>query len=225
MSPGAACKCVVSVHACARLIASSPITRCQLSRHPPSPARQTFARGDAPLGCRGSFAKLEGKGRGGAALPPQMPGSAPKLVLQVQRPHLPDSSPASPSLGRREPPPKGLGAPDIQPPTWKVSTENHPRRCGGGGARLSGQGAAAAQAEPRLAGWPPRELSSRGTEPGCPCDCGVLWKRKLLEVSAKASRQREPEAGVRGETWDEHGGAKAAATRTEAALSQLPWLP
>ena len=96
---------------------------------------------------------------------------------------------------------------------------------GEGGARLSGQGAASAQEEPRLAGRPPRELSGRGTEPGCPCDCGVLWKRKLLEVSAKASRQREPEAGVRGETWDEHGGAKAAATGTEAALSQLPWLP
>lgn len=45
------------------------------------------------------------------------------------------------------------------------------------GARLSRQGAAAAEARP--AGQPQGELSRRGTEPGCPCDCGVLWKRKL----------------------------------------------
>eukprot|EP00069_Balaena_mysticetus_P013411 bmy_01435T0 len=92
---------------------------------------------------------------------------------------------------------------------------SRPRReWGCRGARLSGQGAA--EAETRPAGRQRRELSGRGTEPGCPCDCGVLWKRKLLEVSAKASRQSEREAGVRGETRNECGAGEEAGGVTAA---------
>lgn len=102
VSPGAACKCVTCVHA-----RSAPPAPSPGASFPGPPPRDLCPRGRR-LGCRGSFAKLEGKGRGGAAPPPQTRGSAPKLVLQVQRPLLPRSSPASPGLGRWEAP-KSLG--------------------------------------------------------------------------------------------------------------------
>lgn len=44
----------------------------------------------------------------------------------------------------------------------------------------------------------------------------MLWKRKLLEVSAKASRQNEREAGVRGETRNECGAGEEAGGVTAA---------
>lgn len=217
------CSECARVRAAHRLQPHHPVPAFQASPLPRAP--DLCPRGRPP-GLPGEFRQVGGKRAGWSCPASPDARQRPKVSAAGAAPPPSRLLPSQPEPWEAgTPPPKGLGAPDIQPPTWKVSTENHPRRCGGGGARLSGQGAAAAQAEPRLAGWPPRELSGRGTEPGCPCDCGVLWKRKLLEVSAKASRQREPEAGVRGETWDEHGGAKAAATRTEAALSQLPWLP
>lgn len=77
-----------------------------------------------------------------------------------------------------------LGAPDCQPLTqgaWDTeATGPGGRGAGGGGVEGRGfPGRGAAEAEARLAGQPQGELSRRGTEPGCPCDCGVLWKRKL----------------------------------------------
>lgn len=77
-------------------------TRCQFSSPPQPPLpRQTFARGGHGLGHPGeSFSKLEGKGRGEAAPPPQTPGRAPKLVRQVQRP---PPSHSRPSLGGGNP--------------------------------------------------------------------------------------------------------------------------
>lgn len=111
--------------------------------------------------------------------------------------------------------PKGLGAPDIQPPTWKVSTENHPRRCRGGG----GVGGAAFRAGggrgpggTRLAGWPPRELSGRGTEPGCPCDCGVL--EEAVKESVQRRHARESRSRSEGRRGMNTAGLKATATRT-----------
>lgn len=213
MSPGAACKCVVCVHGCARSSPPAPSPGASFPGTPPPPRARPLPEGTPP-GLPGEFHQVGGKRAGWGCPASPDPRQRPKVSAAGAAPPPSRLLPNQPELWEVGTPQRlSLGAPDIQPPTWTVScTENHPRRWGGGGgARLSGQGAAAAQAEPRLAGRPPRELSGRGTEPGCPCDCGVLWKRKLLEVSAKASRQREPEAGVRGETWDEHGGRRLQA--------------
>ena len=122
----------------------------------------------------------------------------------------------APALGGGNPPKAYLGGAGFSAANLEgVLHRSRPRReWGCRGARLSGQGAA--EAETRPAGRQRRELSGRGTEPGCPCDCGVLWKRKLLEVSAKASRQSEREAGVRGETRNECGAGEEAGGVTAA---------
>lgn len=166
----------VSVECACAPGASSLVTGCQLSGPPASPSPE-----GTPPGLLGSFAKLEGKGRGRTAPPPQTPGSALKLVLQVQRPFLPRSSLARPGLGRREHPTgSALGLGIFSPQLGGCPPAQKPPGPVGVGAQCSQAfRAGGGRGGSRVAGGPRGELSGCGTEPGCPCDCGVLWKRKL----------------------------------------------
>lgn len=151
---------------------------------------------------------MEGKGRGGVAPLPGIPGSAPKLVLQVQRPLLPRSSPAGAGLGRQEPPQRlSSGAPGSHPPTWRVHFCTEAAGAVGGGLwRGAAFRARGGQAEARLAGrW--GELSGRGTEPrsrGAHVTA-VCFGRGSCRGQCKGVTPERAGAGVRGETRNERG--------------------
>lgn len=203
---------------CARAIgASSPVTRCQLF---PGFPRQDLC----PKGCRlsrpGSFAKLEGKGRGGVARLPRIPGSAPKLVLQVQRPLPSRSSPACAGLGRREPP-RGLarGLLILIPQLGGCApAQKPPGRWGVGGVK--GRGFPGKGQPRRKPGWLAGGESlaavaqSRGAHVTAVC-----FGRGSCRGQCKGVTPERAGAGVRGETRNERG----AAGRAGVAAAGAPW--
>lgn len=200
MSPRAACKCVV----CVRARSAPPAPSPGASFLQVTPRQDLCPRGCC-RSCRGSFAKLEGKGRGGVAPLPRIPGSAPKLVLQVQRPLLPRSSQPARALGGGNPP-RGLvrGLLILIPQLGGCTpARKPPGRWVGGcrGARLSGQGAA--EAEARLAG---RRESLAAVAPSRGAHVtAVCFGRGSCRGQCKGVTPERAGAGVRGETRNERG--------------------
>lgn len=102
MSPGAACKCVVCVHACARLLPPAPSPGASFPGIPPPPRARPLPEGTPP-GLPGEFRQVGGKRAG---------WSCPASPDARQRPKV--------SAAGAAPPPSRLLP--SQPEPWEAGT-------------------------------------------------------------------------------------------------------